>query len=54
MRTIAKWFIFREAAPAEFRVFDRIDDVAICVDKVHHSRNADRSALRVHESFHAL
>ena len=52
MRAIAERLILREATTAELRVLDGAGDVAISIDKAHHSRDADRSALWVDESFH--
>ncbi len=54
MRAIAERLLFREATTAEFWVFDRAGDIAVSIDEIHGPRNADRSALWVHESFHAL
>lgn len=41
MRPIAERLLFREAATAELRVFDRTGDVAISIDEVHRSGDAD-------------
>ncbi len=49
MRPIAERLIFREAASTELRVFDGAGDIAISIDEVHCSRDADRSALRINE-----
>ena len=54
MRPVAEWLIFRESTTAEFWVLYGAGDIAISIDEVHGARNADRSALGVHESFHAL
>ena len=54
MRTITERLLFREAAATEFWVLYGAGDIAISIDEVHGARNADRSALGVHESFHAL
>lgn len=50
MRAIAERFLFREATTAELWVFDGAGDVAISIDEIHGSRNADRSALGINES----
>ena len=54
MRSIAEWLLLREAAAAEFWVFDGAGEIAISIDKIHRTCDADRSALRVYERFHAL
>ena len=54
MRTVAEWLIFRETAATELWVFDGAGDIAISIDEIHGSRDADRSALGVDESLHAL
>lgn len=54
MRAIAERLIFREPTTAELRVFNDAGDIAISVDEIHGSRDTDRSALRIDESFHAL
>ena len=50
MRTIAEWFIFREATTAELGIFNSVGNVAICIDEFDHASDADGSAFWVHES----
>ena len=54
MRPIAERLIFREAATAELWVFDGAGDIAISIDEIHDSCNADRSALWIYEYFDVL
>ena len=54
MRPIAERLIFREAATTELWVFDGAGDIAISIDEVHGSRDADRSALGIDEDFDVL
>ncbi len=54
MRTIAEGLLLRKAAATELWVLDGAGDIAISIDEIHGSRNADRSALGVDESLHAL
>ncbi len=49
MRTIAEGLLLREATTAEFWVLNGAGDIAISIDEVHCSRDADRSALRINE-----
>ena len=41
MRAITEGLLFREATTAEFRVFDRAGDIAISIDEIHRSCDAD-------------
>ncbi len=50
MRTVAEGLIFREAAATELWVLDGAGDIAIGIDKVHCSGDANRSALRIDEN----
>ena len=54
MRAIAEWFILRESTTTEFRVFDRVGDIAFSIDEVHGARDADRSALGIDEDLCVL
>ena len=54
MRTIAEGLLLREATTAEFWVLNCAGDIAFSIDEIHGSRDADRSALWIDESFHAL
>ena len=54
MRAIAEWFILRESTTTEFRVFDRVGDIAFSIDEIHGARNTDRSALGIDEDFDVL
>lgn len=54
MRPVAERLIFREAATTELRVFDGAGDIAISIDEVHCSCDADRSALRINEYLDVL
>jgi hypothetical protein len=50
MRTITERLIFREAATAELGIFNGACDIAICVNEVNCSGDADGSAFWVYES----
>ena len=54
MRPIAKGFIFRKAAPTELWIFNGAGDIAICVDEIDSSSNANRSALRIYKYLYIL
>ena len=54
MRPVAERLIFREAATTELWVFNGAGDIAFCIDKVHCSCDADRSALRIDEYLDVL
>lgn len=54
MRPVAERLIFREAAPAKLWVLDSAGDIAISIDEIHGSCDADRSALRIDEYFDVL
>lgn len=41
MRTVAERLIFREAASAEFGIFDRTGDIAISIDELDCAGDAD-------------
>ena len=49
MRPVAEWLIFREAATTELWVLDGAGDIAISIDEIHRSCDADGSALRINE-----
>mgnify|MGYP006895934538 CR=1 FL=1 len=50
MRAIAEGLIFREAATTELWVLDRLNHIAVGIDDIDNTCDADRSALRVNES----
>ena len=54
MRTIAEGLIFREATAAELRILDRARHLAISVDKVNCSRNANGSAFWVYKDLDVI
>lgn len=54
MRPIAERLIFRKAAATELWVFDGTGDIAISIDEIHGSCDADRSALRINEYLDVL
>ena len=54
MRPITERLIFREAAPAELWVLDGAGDIAISIDEVHGSSDANRSALGIDEDLDVL
>ena len=54
MRAIAERLIFREATATELWVFDGAGDIAISIDEVHGSSDADRSAFRINEYLDVL
>ena len=54
MRAIAERLVFREAATTELWVLDSAGDIAISIDEIHDSCNADRSALRINEYLDVL
>lgn len=54
MRRIAEWSIFCEATSAEFWILHRADGVAIGIDEVHCSGNANRSAIGIDEDLHVI
>ena len=49
MRTIAKRLLFREAAATELWIFNSAGDVAIGIDEVDSSSDANGSALWINE-----
>ena len=54
MRPVAERLIFREVAATELWVFDGAGDIAISIDEVHGSCDADRAALRINEYLDVL
>ncbi len=54
MRAITERLIFRESTSAELWVFYGAGGVAISIDKIHCSGDADRSALRINEYLDVL
>lgn len=54
MRTVAEWFVLGEATTAEFWVFNGASDVAIGINEVDCSCDANGSALRIYEDLDIL
>ena len=54
MRTIAEGLLFRAAATTELWVLNSASDVAIGIDKLNCSSDANRSALRIYEGLHLI
>lgn len=54
MRTIAERLLFREATSTELGIFDGAGDIAITINEIHCSRDADRSALGINEGLYAI
>ncbi len=45
MRSVAVWLLFRKATTAELWVLTGLNQIAVGVDHVHGSGNANRAAL---------
>ena len=54
MRSIAERLLLREATTTEFRVLNGAGHIAIGVDELNCSRDANRSALGINESLHLI
>ena len=54
MRAITEGLLFREAAAAELGVLDCAGDIAIGIDEIDCSSDADRTALRIYKSLHSI
>lgn len=54
MRTVAEWFVLGEATTAEFWVLHCSRHIAISIDKIDGSGNANGSAFRVDKDFDVL
>lgn len=54
MRAVAERLLFGEAAATELRIFDSASDIAISIDEVNSSGNANRSALGIYEDLDVL
>ena len=54
MRSVAERLLLREATPTELWILNCAGDIAISIDKLNYSSDADRSALRINEGLHLI
>ncbi len=54
MRAITERLIFREAAATEFGILERVSDIAISIDEIDCSSDADRTALGIYKGLHSI
>ena len=54
MRAITEGLLFREAAAAELGVLDCAGDIAIGIDEIDCSSDADRTALGIYKGLHSI